>query len=233
MKKIIIGIIIVGLVFLICITTIDRKVYYLALGDSLAVGTNAYNEKSYGYTNQISDYFKSKNKLEIFVKGFAKEGYRTTDLINDINSNKELIIDNKSKTIQNALIKADVTTISIGSNDLLYHLTMDSGKSYDKVDQVMKDINILFKLLRDYSKEEIYVVGYYNIVKNDKSKDQAEEILLYANQKLNNLCKEYKINFIDIYDMFNNNDYLPNPTNIHPSNEGYSAIANKIIALIK
>jgi lysophospholipase L1-like esterase len=60
MKKLIIGIIVVGLVFLICLLAIDRKVYYLALGDSLAVGMNAYNEESYGYTNQISDYFKSK-----------------------------------------------------------------------------------------------------------------------------------------------------------------------------
>jgi hypothetical protein len=30
-------------------------------------------------------------------------------------------------------------TVSIGTNDLLYHLTMDSGKPYDKVDQVMED----------------------------------------------------------------------------------------------
>ncbi len=233
MKKIIIGIIVVGLVFLIYLTTIDRKIYYLALGDSLAVGINAYNEKSYGYTNQVSNYFKSKNKLEAFVKEFAKEGYRTTDLINDINSNKELIIDNKSKTIQNALIKADITTISIGSNDLLYHLTMDSGKPYDKVDQIMNDINNLFKLVRTYSKEDIYVVGYYNLAPNYELKVKMEELLLYANQKLYNLCDEYNIKYVDIYDLFKYNDYLPNPTNIHPSNEGYNAIANKIIALIR
>lgn len=233
MKKIIIGVIVVGLVFVICLTTIDRKVYYLALGDSLAVGMNAYNEQSYGYASQISDYFKSKNKLEVFVKDFAVEGYRTTDLINDITNNKTLTINNKEKTIQNALIKADITTISIGINDLLYHLTMDSGKPYDKVDQVIEDINKLFKLIKEYSKEKIYVVGYYNPLPNHELKNQIEEVLLYANQKLAIICDKYNIIYVDVYDLFKYNDYLPNPTNIHPSNEGYEAIANKIIALIK
>ena len=45
---------------------------------------------------------------------------------------------------------------------------------------------------------------------------------------------KYDIEFVSIYLVFkNNNDYLPNPTNIHPSNEGYKAIYLEIMKQLK
>ncbi|MDD2434665.1 MAG: GDSL-type esterase/lipase family protein [Bacilli bacterium] len=232
MKKLFILIIILGSVFLIYMTTVNKKSYYLSLGDSIAVGINAYGDRSYGYANQIRDYLKEKNNLDAYVSEFAKEGYRTTDLINDIKTNREIIIGDKPKTIQNALIKADIITVSIGLNDILYYLTVDSEQPYNKVNEIMTDIKELFKLLKEYSKEQIIVLGYYNPLPNHQHKEEIEDIIIYANQKLKILCNDYNIQYVDLYYLFEDNDYLVNPDNIHPSNEGYLAITNKIIALI-
>ncbi|MDD4607533.1 MAG: SGNH/GDSL hydrolase family protein [Bacilli bacterium] len=233
MKKLIIGLIIVVSIFLIYLTTTNKKTYYLSLGDSIAVGINAYGEKSYGYANQVRDYLKEKKDLETYVPDFAKEGYRTTDLINDIKNNREIMIDDKPKTLQNALIKTDITTVSIGLNDLLYYLTIDYDHPYNKVNEIMGDMKVLLELLKEYSKEQIIVLGYYNPLPNHQNKEEIEDIIIYANQKLKILCNDYNVGYVDLYYLFEDNDYLVNPNNIHPSNEGYRAIADKIIALIK
>jgi uncharacterized protein YxeA len=60
MKKIIIIAIIAIGVFFTYLLTLDREVYYLALGDSLAVGTNAFGEEVYGYTDYVSDFWKKR-----------------------------------------------------------------------------------------------------------------------------------------------------------------------------
>ncbi|MDD2377460.1 MAG: SGNH/GDSL hydrolase family protein [Bacilli bacterium] len=233
MKKLIIGLIIVVSIFLIYLTTTNKKTYYLSLGDSIAVGINAYGEKSYGYANQVRDYLKEKKDLETYVPDFAKEGYRTTDLINDIKNNREIMIDDKPKTLQNALIKTDITTVSIGLNDLLYYLTIDYDHPYNKVNEIMGDMKVLLELLKEYSKEQIIVLGYYNPLPKHQNKEEIEDIIIYANQKLKILCNDYNVGYVDLYYLFEDNDYLVNPNNIHPSNEGYRAIADKIIALIK
>ena len=111
MKKILISCLIVLSVFLIYLCNMDKKVYYLALGDSLASGEGAYGKKIKGYSDYVSDYLKNKNLLETYVSEFARSGYRTTDLTNSITDNKKVRINKKQTTLQNALIKS--STISL------------------------------------------------------------------------------------------------------------------------
>ena len=59
------------LVFLIYLTTLDKKVYYLALGDSLAVGINPYLDKDYGYTDYVNDYLEDKGILEKYISEYS------------------------------------------------------------------------------------------------------------------------------------------------------------------
>ena len=59
-----------------------------------------------------------------------------------------------------------------------------------------------------------------------------DEIIKFANKKLQELCDEYDMQFVDIFDLFKDNPYLPNPTDIHPSIEGYEAISKEIIKVI-
>ena len=99
-KTILVSSIIVLLVFLIYLTTLDKKVYYVSLGDSLALGQTPYGNLDYGYTDYVKDYLIDKKILEKYIKEFSDKNYRITDLIRDINDNKKIYINNKPKLLK-------------------------------------------------------------------------------------------------------------------------------------
>ena len=97
---------------------------------------------------------------------------------------------------------------------------------------VIKDIESLFVVIRKYCKEEIIVIGYYTPFKEHENLDKLDTIIKFANKKLKELCEEYKMQYVDIFDMFKNNDYLPNANDIHPSIQGHKAISEETIKVI-
>lgn len=218
------------LVFLIYLTTIDRKVYYLALGDSLAVGLNPYLDKDYGYTDYVKDYLNDKKLLERYVSGFASDGYRVVDLIHDIEDNRSISLDGKMQTIKNSLIKADLVTLSIGNEELLYKLNrgiVNVNDVYEYVDDLILDMDRLFSLMREYCKEDIMILSFYNHYAS--SSDDVLSVFNYANNRLNKLCEQYNILYVDIYSIFSNSNYFSNPNSSYPSKEGYQKIAEQLI----
>ena len=114
----------------------DKKIYYLSLGDSLAAGQTPNNTIAESYGDYVADYIKDKEKLEFYTKGFAKSGYRSIDLLNDLKSNKEITVNDKKITLKHALIKADIVTLSIGSNDLFYKLNIGNSFDMDEYDDI-------------------------------------------------------------------------------------------------
>jgi len=236
MKKILLLGLIFLLVFLIYLCNIDKKVYYLALGDSLAYGEGAYGKKVSGYTSIVKDYLKEQGILEVYVDEFAQSGYRTTDLINDIEDNKKIVKGKKDITIKNALIKADLVTLSIGANDILNKINIENEapyeKIYDYIDELAIDLEKLLKLMREYSKEDIILIGYYNPYPYLNS-NKIDNVFEYLNKKYREVCMEYKIYYVEIDDIFKENpEFLPNDYNIHPSEEAYKAIGNEVIGVI-
>ena len=191
MKKIIILFIIILSILIIYTTNIDNKIYY--------VNIDSTNELT--YNKEIYNKIKSKNKLEKYINEFSKKDYRTTDLIRDIKDNKKI----NNQTIQNALIKADIITLYIGINDINYKINTDINELYNYTDQVLDDIENLFKLIRVYSKEKIYVIGYKNNIGISYN-----EYFKYTNKRLKSICDEYKITFIDINSNQNVNNIISN-----------------------
>lgn len=184
LKTIIIMSILFLSVFLIYLVTIDKKVYYLNIGDNLTFDNN--------YSNQIENYLKNKNKLEKGVH-FTNFDYRVTDLIRDINDNKSKVIDGKRQTIKNALIKADLVTISIGKNDIYYKISnSEVDEIYNYVDEVLADTKELLTILKEYCKEDIILIGIIDY--NTKY----PEVIDYINSKLKNMSKQFDIEFTDI-----------------------------------
>lgn len=232
MKKILFIAFISLVVFFIYLNTIDKKVYYLALGDSLAVGVNSNDSIEYGYSDYIKKYLENRNLLETYIDKFAVSGYRSVDLKRDIEDNKKIVINDKKVTLKNALIKADLVTLSIGANDFFYYINANQNAVYEHINEVINDIYSLFKLIREYCKEDIIVMGYYSPFKEHENIDKIDKIVEFANKKLKELCKEYKMQYIDVFDMFKLNDYLPNSKDIHPSLEGYEAISREMIKII-
>ncbi len=236
MKKLLISGLIVLVIFVIYLSNMDKKVYYLALGDSLASGEGAYGKKIIGYTDDVKNYLKEKNLLEKFVDNYAKDGYRTTDLLNAIKDNKKTKIAGKTITLQNALIKADLVTLSIGANDVLNKVNMeepiDYNQLYDYIDGLAEDLDKLLALMREYCKEDIVLVGYYNPYPYLNSQ-KTDEVFSYLNKKYKSVCQDYEVSYIETDLLFKENpQFLPNENDIHPSEEGYKAIAGEIIGVI-
>lgn len=229
MKKILILGVIILSIFLIYLTTIDKKVYYLALGDQISLGMTkeGYYEKS--YTEYIKEHLEEKNKLEIYINDFQTQGYHITDIINDINNNKE--IEESKKTIKNTLIKADLITLSIGNNDIVSKIDditkltkIDYNKLYKNINQITNDLETLLKMLREYCKEDIILVGIYIYTDNEK----LSEIISYANEKFKEISEKYDITYIDQYEIITSTKEL----NIYPTKEEYEKLGNTIIDII-
>ena len=238
MGFIITGIILIG----IFISTKDKKIYYLSLGDSLAAGQTPYNTIDKSYGDYVSEYLKDRNLLEFYTKKFSKSGYRSIDLLSDLKNNKEINEYGKKITLKHALIKADVVTVSIGSNDLFYKLNIgnefdldDFDDIYIYVDQSFKDINKLLYELRKSCKEQIMVLGFYNPFTSFSSSlsNMVEPVIIYANNKMQELTKKYNMTYVDVHDMFlANESYLSSKFEIHPTKEGYKAMSKRVINLI-
>lgn len=241
--KLLIGFIITGIILItIFFMTRDKQIYYLSLGDSLAAGQTPNNTIEESYGDYVAEYLKDKEVLEFYTKKFSKSGYRSIDLLNDLNNNKKIKVDGKEITIKHALIKADIVTVSIGSNDLFYKLNVGNefdmnefDDIYTYVDEAISDVDKLLYELRKSCKEQIMVFGFYNPFTNFSSSlaNTIEPVIVYANEKMKNLVKKYDMTYVDIHDMFLANDnYLPSKLEIHPTKDGYKAMAKSVINLI-
>lgn len=221
----------------------DSKKYYIAIGDSIAEGMNSYGSIEYGYTDYINDYLEKNNRLKFYTKKFSKSGYTTQDVKNDINSNKVININNQSIYITEALRESDLVTISIGANDFIKGISIyeidsiiqDTKSIKKKIDTIGTNVKEVIELIKKYAKNQIILVGYYNPFPRMKEyKEQIDEIVKYANHMYEQLAEDEKIEYIDIFDIFDNNTTdLPNPMNIHPIESGYKKIADKIINKIQ
>lgn len=164
-------------VFLIYNINKDTKIYYVNLGD------NMLTDISY------ADFLKKQlgDKLEFYNNDFTNIKYQTTDLINEINNNYKV----NNKTIKNAVIRADIVTLSIGNNELN---RKELTKEY--IDELINDIDLLLSLLRTWCKEKIIVIGLNNE---------------YASYELAKLAKKYEMEYIDIFkysDLYKDGDKI-------------------------
>ena len=103
------------------------------------------------------------------------------------------------------------------------------------IDESIKDIDKLLYELRKSCKEQIMVFGFYNPFTAFSSTlaNTVEPVILYANNKMEDLVRKYDMTYVDIHDMFLANDnYLPKKLEIHPTTLGYKAMAKSVISLI-
>ena len=229
------------IIFIIYQITSKENITYLALGDGIAKGQTPFDTFGESYTDYVYKYLSKKKETNNNFKTFTKSDYRITDLINDINS-VETIKQQDNLTITNLLKKADLITISIGSDELFYKLKQHNDKIkignkqkiIEYVDEMFKDMDKLIKTIREYNKKPIILVGYYNPIPfSETNKTTMDTIFNYIDLKFNELLGK-NIYYVDIYEIFKNKEYyLPNKNNVFPSLEGYNLISNEIIKLIE
>lgn len=237
LKKLIIFILIILFIFFTYFFFKDDKLNYVSLGDSVAAGQNPYGQLGYGYTDYLKDYLLSNKKLKDYVN-FAVSGYKTTDVIKDINNNHEITVNNRARNIREALRESNLVTISIGANDFLSGITLNNldlnnvDTYLKKIDTVSINIDETLKLVREYAKQDVIVVGYYNPfpILYNKDSSQIDNLFYYADRKYIEICNKYDIKYLSVYDLFkNNSNFLSNPFDIHPNNDGYKSISELLV----
>ena len=70
MKKVFLILILFLSCYVIYNSTIDNKIYYLTIGDSISKGINEYGVPSYGYSDFIKDYLYKRKKLKEYNKTY-------------------------------------------------------------------------------------------------------------------------------------------------------------------
>lgn len=220
---------------------------YLALGDSLAAGVDSNNSLGKGYADILAESMGELNLLHSFNKGFAYPGFKTADVLKDIRENKTGAIrgygfDKPSTTIHEAIKNSNLITLSVGANDVLGTLKIDpaTGKvEYNEATlekalmQVGYNINEIIKEIHAINpKTNVYVMGYYNPFPHLPKEIQPllNGLLLNLNGAIYNATAPYPNASFVSTDAEIAKDYkvnVPNPTNIHLSNEGYKIVAKQ------
>lgn len=229
--KLIVLIITCILVYLIYTNNSNIKnITYISLGDGYAKGINSYGEVNYGYSDYLKDEINSSNQLNNYYN-YGEEDIKINDLYNNILINKQ---EDKKPNIKQALREADILTISIGLNDLIYRKNIyisNVGNANEKIIQnIIIDLDQLITEIKKYYKNDIYLIGYYNFY----SQDSVEKKLLdNLSEKYKSYSKRKNIIYIDNSNMNNNLiTYLDNPNSYYPNTEGYKKIYSNLSSKI-
>ena len=89
---------------------------------------------------------------------------------------------------------------------------------------MMEDMENLFELLREYCKEDIIMTNFYNPI--DIQNEQLNEVLNYANKRLDELADIYQISIVDINKIFiERSDQVQS---IYPTKDEYQTMSERI-----
>ena len=228
-KKLIIFILTCLSIFLIYNLNNKNNLNYTVIGDGFSVGIDSYGIIDYGYSDYIKDYLEKTNKLNRYIKSYSYQSLSIETLYEQILANKKIKLATEELNIRKTLRESNILTISIGLNDLLYHLGINNNQNTSAINNALREIEINFNKLIDeikkYYPKEIYVMGYYNVYPEN-------EYLTQAIKKLNKIYENNEnIIYISTYELFENNElFRSNPNNIYPNRSGYQAIANEFLS---
>ncbi|MDD7630077.1 MAG: hypothetical protein PUJ60_03405 [bacterium] len=199
-------------IFVILIILITILIYYKFENKKINyVAINITEKENY------SDYFvKNIKKLGKFNK-ILETKMSSEELLEDIDNNIEIY---ENVTIQNIINSASIITIMLNPNEIY------NSKTYNELEIIINNINQILSKIRKISNAKIYFLGFYNIYDN-KEKDNK---IIYTNSKIENLCKKYKIDYIDLYNVLKNRKYLfyINDNNL-PNKDANIMISNEIL----
>ncbi len=212
LKKLLFYISIVLSVFLIYKVTFKDKVSYVALGDFLTEGVNPYGQMDYSYSDFLSDYFRSEDRLKSYTNEYSNKTYTIDNVLKDIDSNY--------KGIKKALRESTLVTISIGANDFINSVSYKDLNNIQllksKIDSISSKLDNLIKEIKKYAKGDIILVGYYNPYINDNY--NLDEIVDYLDYKYGEVSSNNKIEFVSIKNtLIDRKICFPNPKSISPS----------------
>ena len=188
-------------------------------GDSIVWG--AWDKSKNGWVNRLNIYFAEKNKdINIYNLGIASE--TTSDLLKRVEKECEI---RKPGTI----------IIAIGINDTIY-LKKEKRtivEIHDFEDNLEKIKNICSKYTNNICFLGLTKVKekYTNPIAWDDNQSYFNNIIEKYNESLRCFCINNRINFLDMYDILEENNLCED--GIHPNESGHKKIFNRVIKFYK
>ncbi|MGC5327136.1 SGNH/GDSL hydrolase family protein [Brevibacillus sp. SYSU BS000544] len=218
-----------------------EEVDYLALGNSLAAGVTPYNELGKGYTDFLAERIERIGYLAHWDKRYAVPGYTTTNVLDDIKNDVKKDTDSSKdeKGIRENIRDAEIITLDAGANDLLKQIKIlpdgtvnaDPAVVQQVLTQIGSNLTFISREIHELNDDvSLYIMGYYNPYSYlpEEQQKQLKPILDLLNKTIQKVAKNEKATFVPTADAIAEDfeKYLPNPLNIHLSEEGYEVVAD-------
>ena len=220
-----------------------EEINYVALGDSLAEGYLAYPEEGSnigdGYPVFIQQGIEEEHDLTVNITNAGVGGYRTDNVYDDLIENVDEVMD--------SVEGADLITLGAGANDVIQEVGIEKIATFDPnnteeveemtatardaIEEVKSNTKEILKMIESENQDaKIYVLGYYNALPHfsDGQQEVIVSMIHELNEAIENVAEEHGETFIPTFDSIaeKNKEYLPNPIDIHPTEEGYQVIAD-------
>lgn len=197
---------------------------YVALGDSLTLGTGAL--LSPGFVQRFAQLTERKFHSPLYVDVFAKNRIPSHELVEMVTSNH---------VVRNSISRANMITITIGGNDLLQanRLFQTSGDvqhfevALDHLYNNLKTITFEIHRLKAMSATPYFIriIGLYNPY---PYLQHSEYWVDRFNGVLSSFSDSIHSQFVDISPLFKYNQRLISFDGLHPNSRGYQYIAEKL-----
>lgn len=223
MKKIILLTISIGtiLTFVIYKNFYHEDMNIVALGDNVALGQTAYNVKGYSYNDYVKDFYEDNSILKEYITEFISETETTETFLLKLQNNYTLESTNTS--ITQAISKAKILTIALGMDELNSKQELNSNH----IEKYLQNMEKIIKMLRIYNKKNIFLISLYPTTKLSKEKVTA------INKSLEEICKQYRVYFINITSILENKEYIFTDQSYYFNYKAHRYISEQIIDKIK
>lgn len=201
--------------------------FVLALGDSLTRGTG--DTSGQGYVTHMMDEWNSKDDESINLSNLAVGGYRSEQLLNQVEQSE----------LQRQIAQADTILMTIGGNDLfrggqaLFEFSPSDIK--ESKQRYLKNLESIYTSIRDVNPEAtVYHIGLYNPFSElDNGSDTSSTVREWNFDSAKLAANFTSIVYVPSYDLFQLNvkDYL-HSDQFHPNNKGYELIGERLTSLI-